>query len=114
MTITSLPPQVTPRQPFWLTHNQRTVLAEAIVTMTGSMLLPVGTRAHLEAVLTELGVAEARDVMWPVQTQQAREMARMPADALPVRMSREEVEAVTSMPTFPGALQGPLSVGVPA
>lgn len=89
------------RIPYWLASAERTDLARLIVsTLTASDVLPT-LEAMLGGVLTELGVAEARDRVWPDRTSQVRAAAGLDLDVLPVRMSREEIEAVRSLPDLP-------------
>lgn len=93
------------RTPHWLGKDDRAALAETIVDLARATTIFPSVRAHLDAVLTELGVAEARDQVWPDKSEIVRLAHGYPADVLPIRMSGEEREAVLAIPTLPTALR---------
>lgn len=97
---------VTPtRLPCWLDPTDRQILAESIVELLTTTSTFPGLREAFDAVLTELGVAEARNHMWPERVQIARRAHGMDADVLPIRMSREERNAVLGLPQLPTTLR---------
>lgn len=98
MTLTSLPPQAAVRIPHWLTLAQRTELSETIASVLRQTVVLPTTRHTFEEVLTELGVAQARDVVWPEKTQQVRAAAHLADDVLPIRMSHHELSVVLTLP----------------
>lgn len=95
------------RIPYWLDGAQRDRLADAIHALLDGGCLPhPALSRHLAAVLIELGVASARDRVWPVKADRVRRATGLPPDALPVRMSAEEVAAVLSLPDLGPVLRG--------
>lgn len=97
------------RIPYWLTKDDRAILAESIVDLIHSTTVFPTMRDHLDAVLTELGVAEARDQVWPTKTNIVRRAYGYSADVLPIRMSETERQMILSIPTLPKALYNKLA-----
>lgn len=93
------------RTPYWLGKDDRVSLSETIIDLFENTTVFPGVRTRLDAVLTELGVVEARDHVWPVKTEIVRRTHGYPADFLPIRMSDEERDAVLAIPTLPTALR---------
>ena len=89
------------RSPHWLAKHDRTLIAEAIVDLCQTTTVFPAVRARLDAVLTELGVAEARDQMWPQKAEIVRRSQGYASDVLPIRMSDDELTAVLSLPALP-------------
>ena len=102
-----LVPQI--RVPHWLDQDDRTTLSDTITDLNQTTALFPTVREQLDAVLTELGVAEARDQVWPRKTELMRQAHGYPADVLPIRMSDEELQAVLAIPTLPTDLHHRLS-----
>lgn len=110
----SIPPAAhTPaayRAPRWLGPQQRAQLAAVIRRYLHSPPPPAPpTASVLEAVLTELEVASARDHMWPHRTLIARIAAGHPNETVPIRISDSELTAVLSIPDLPGELRDALT-----
>lgn len=100
-------PTVT-RIPYWLATPERTSLAETLIEVLDTTSVFPAVRTVLEGVLTELGVAEARDRVWPDRTARVRATAGLPEDVLPIRMSRDELDAVFALPTLPSTVRAAL------
>lgn len=93
------------RTPHWLGMDDRRALAETIVDLARNTAVFPSVRRHLDAVLTELGVVEARDQVWPAKSEIVRRAHGYSADVLPIRMSSAERETVLAIPTLPAALR---------
>jgi hypothetical protein len=101
---------VTPvRMAYWLNKEHRNALAESIIDLFTNTTPFPAVRARLDAVLTELGVAEARDQLWSDKTEIVRRAQGLASDVLPIRMSDEELDAVLALPTLPTALHARLA-----
>lgn len=93
------------RIPHWLSKTDRTDLAEAIVDLCRSTTVFPTVRDRLDAVLIELGVAEARDQVWPHKAAIVRQAHGYAADVLPIRISDQELLAVLTLPALPPSLR---------
>lgn len=93
------------RRPFWLNKKDRATLAESIIDLFAHTAIFPTMRADLDAVLTELGVAEARDQVWPEKAEIVRVAHGYTPDTLPIRMSDSELDAVLSISTLAPGLQ---------
>jgi hypothetical protein len=102
-------PTVEIREPFWLTRDERTLINDAIVHLVETTAVFPATRQHLDAVLTELGVAEARDHVAPTRSQIMRQAHGYTPDTIPIRMSAAESTAIASLPTLPTSIRARLS-----
>ena len=86
------------RETYWLSRDVRSDLAETITDyLTLASPLPF-VRDSLDAVLMELGVTEARDLMWPEPNRVARTARGLPQDVVPVRFSIVEEQALLNLP----------------
>lgn len=92
------------REPFWLCEDERRTLRDTISAFSLTTTLFPRTRQDLDAVLTELGVAEAREQVWPDKSNIVRRTRGYTSDTLPIRMSEDELRAVLSIPSLPMAL----------
>lgn len=97
------------RTPFWLTKPERVALSEAIATLISSTAMFPAVREELDAVLTELGVVEARDTVWPAKADIVRRASGFPSDVLPIRMSDSELDAVLALPNLPNTVHTALT-----
>lgn len=97
------------RLPCWMTSADRTALEAAIRELCASTALVPALRTMLEAVSLELGVAEARDQVWPTVGQVRRQASQASPDVLPVRMSEEERAAVLTIPTLDAGVRSRLA-----
>lgn len=109
MSTTAIFPHVDLRHPYWLSRTDRSDLAEAVLTLQRAVALFPSTKAALEAVVVELGVAEARDRMWPERAGLARAVHGYPQDHLPVRMSDTERDAVLGVTLISDSVRNRLS-----
>lgn len=105
--MTSVP--FTVRVPYWITQDDRRELAETICWLFGAVTVHPTTRTDLDAVLTELGVAEARDQVWPLKAHLVRKVQGYTDNVLPIRMSERERRAVLSIPILPDSLRSALT-----
>ena len=109
MTTTALHPDATLRYPYWLGRDDRSALAETIIYLTSAVAMFPTARTSLDAVLVELGVAEARNQMWPDRAQLARTVHGHPADFLPIRMSETERDTVLGLTLIPDTVRDRLT-----
>lgn len=98
-----------PRVPYWFTLDHRAALADAIVNLTATTTVFPTVREHLDAVLTELGVVEARDQIWPATAAVVRRATGYGPEVLPIRMSDDEVNAVLTLPLLPRSVRAALT-----
>lgn len=109
MTTTALRPDTTLRHPYWLGREDRSAMAEAIVYLTSTVAMFPQARHALDAVLLELGVAEARNQMWPDRAELARSINGHPEDHLPIRMSEAERDTVLGLTLIPETVRDRLT-----
>lgn len=110
MTMMALPDHTDPvRHAYWLSRDDRSGLAEAIVTLQASAALFPATKRALDAILVELGVAEARDSMWPERAGLVRAVQGHPTDHLPIRMSDAERDAIMGISLLPDPVRNRLA-----
>lgn len=81
------------RFPVWLTHAQRSRLDAVLGGFISTVMLPAA-RTTIEGIRAEIGVAVARDHLWPDAARAVRAATGMPEDALPVLMSTHEKQTV--------------------
>ena len=109
MTTTAIYPETTLRYPYWMGHEDRSALAESIVYLTSTVAMFPAARHALDAVLVELGVAEARNQMWPDRAQLSRSINGYPEDYLPIRMSEAERITVLGLSLIPDTVRDRLN-----
>lgn len=109
MTTTALLPDAALRYPYWLSREDRSALAETIVYLTSTVAMFPAARTALDAVLLELGVAEARNQMWPDRVELARNVNGHPEDHLPIRMSEAERDTVLGLTLIPDTVRDALN-----
>lgn len=97
----AIPPPPDLRTTRWLTCEARSDLAETIIDLTQRTVTLPHVSVALDNILTELGVAEARDQMWPDRAHVVRQAHGLPADALPVRFTATELELAAGLATLP-------------
>lgn len=109
MTTTALRPDTTLRYPYWLGREDRSALAETIAYLTTTVAMFPAARTALDAVMLELGVAEARNQMWPDRADLARAVSGHPEDYLPIRMSETERDTVLGLTLIPDSVRDRLT-----
>lgn len=97
------------RIPYWLSQPDRVALAESIIALMDTATVLPRIRDRLDAVLTELGVVEARDKVWPTQSELVRRATGYAPDVLPIQMSREERDAVLALTGLPDTVRARLT-----
>lgn len=102
-------PMTVTRTAFWLAEDDRIALCETIIDVTTNTFMFPAVRAELDAVLTELGVVEARDKVWPGSAHIVRVASGYDPDVLPIRMSDSETDAVLALPTLPASVRDALT-----
>ena len=100
------------RLPYWLAGEDRNALAGACRAALHGDAAGTHDAAALQDVLTELGVATARDSAWPASAPLLRRAAGWADDVVPIRMSTDEIAAVLRH-TPDGPLRAALVSGRP-
>jgi hypothetical protein len=85
------------RIPHWLSKADRTDLAAAISTALSAGDLHPVQECHLRDIQVELGVATARDRVWPDKAAIVRRAVGYSDDVLPIRVSEDEVNAALAL-----------------
>lgn len=94
------------RTPVWISRENRAMLIELLNTVIVDPRTSAADAEALDTAVGEIGVAEARDHLWPETLMNQRAVKGYPKDWIPVWFSDEERRALSAIMSMPAALKG--------